>query len=602
MQTQRIAPIILPAALSGKLFNALPAILFFALPVILSNALVLGALCREAQAAASQADAVFLDGNFYTANPRQPWATAVAIQGDRILYVGDEAGAVEFVGPETTRYRLNGKLVLPGLIDAHTHPGYVARSVGNLWIGDAKTRAELMREIAEMVASNPDRPVLIGGFWRNELFDERGPHKRDLDRIESSRPVILYDVWGHSVWANSKALEMAGVDRNTPDVIPGLAYYQRDEHGEPTGWITESAASVFANHFQTMTPAAEQSILRYLQYLRDLGVTTLLDAGNFGWDDEVYALISGWDQQGVLPLRYHGAYTLFLPDDLPNAVAELKRMQRAYGSDRVRIDTMKVFLDGVIETRTADMSEDYRDTPGNSGHSLLNQAQLRQLILDLHAEDFDMHVHTVGNQAIKTMLNAVEEARESLSEPLNTRVTLCHLEVMDDSDFNRFKDLGVIASFTPHWHAGEVAVLERAIGDKARSMMRAQPLISDGAVVTFSSDITDVSEWKSERANPYLGMQIGHNKQEIEGGAQATLTPPRSERLGLGSLIDGYTRNAAFQLGRSDQLGSIEVGKRADLVVLDQNLFEIDRYDIHKVRPVAVWLDGELVHGALPAP
>ena len=230
--------------------------LFFALSFILSNALMTGASAREAQASVSQADAVFLNGNFYTANPRQTWASAVAIQGDRILYVGDEAGAAELVGPETTQYRLNGKLVLPGLIDAHTHPGYVAQSVGNVWIADAKTQAELMRAIAEMVKSNPDRPVLMGGFWRNELFTERGPHKRDLDRIESSRPVILYDWWGHSVWANSKALERAGVDRNTPDVIPGLAYYQRDANGEPTGWITESAASVFANHFRSITPAS----------------------------------------------------------------------------------------------------------------------------------------------------------------------------------------------------------------------------------------------------------------------------------------------------------------------------------------------------------
>jgi predicted amidohydrolase YtcJ len=214
-----------------------------------------------------------------------------------------------------------------------------------------------------------------------------------------------------------------------------------------------------------------------------------------------------------------------------------------------------------------------------------------------------MHVHTVGNQAIKTTLNAVGEARKSLSEPLKTQVTLCHLEVMDDSDFNRFKDLGVIASFTPQWHGGdEGTVLELAIGDRARSMMRAQPLISDGAVVTFSSDITGETEWKSDRADPYLGMQIGHNRKEVEGGAQAPLGPPLSERLRLDSLVDGYTRNAAFQLGRSDQLGSIEVGKRADLVVLDRNLFEIDRYDIHKVRPVAVWLDGELVHGDLTQP
>jgi len=570
-------------------------------PVILFIALVLGAPEREVHASATQADAVFTDGNFYTANPRQPWASAVAIRGDRIVYVGDEAGVANFVGPATAQYALGGRLVLPGLIDAHTHPGMVALSADDLLLDDAATRPELMQAIAKMVANNPDRPVLMGGFWRNELFGEQGPHKRDLDRIESSRPVVLYDWWGHSVWANSKALEVAGVGRDTPDVIPGLAFYRRGEGGEPTGWITESAASVFVKHFQAMTPAVEKSLMGFLEYLRDLGVTTVWDAGNFGWDDKILAVVSRWDREGVLPLRYHGTYTLFLPDDLPNAVAELKRMQKAYASDRVRIDTLKVFLDGVIETRTAHMSRDYLDTPGNSGHSLLSQAQLRQLILDLNAEGLDMHVHTVGNQAVKSTLNAVEEARASLSKPLRTRVTLCHLETVDDSDFNRFKDLGVIASFTPHWHGGDVAgVLKLAIGDKADSQMRAQPLISDGAVVTFSSDITAATEWASDRANPYLGMQIGHNKQEIEAGAQATLAPPRSERLRLESLVDGYTRNAAFQLRRSDQLGSIEAGKRADLVVLDRNLFEVDRYDIHKARPIAVVMDGRFVHGTLP--
>ena len=575
MQTQRIASVILPIFL------------------------ILGAPAPEVHASASLTDAVFLDGNFYTANPRQPWATAVAIQGNRILYVGDEVGVAKLIGPRTVRYRLEGRLVLPGLIDAHTHPGMVALSARNVSIENAETRPELMRAIARMVESNPDLPVLMGGFWHNDLFDKRGPHKADLDRIESSRPVILYDYWGHSVWANSKAFDVAGVGRDTPDVIPGLAYYQRDADGEPTGWVTESAASVFVKHFQAVTPAIEQSLLQFLQYLRELGITTVWDAGNFGWDDEIYAVISRWDREGVLPLRYHGSYTLFLPDDLPNAVAELKRMREAYGSDRVRIDTLKVFLDGVIETRTADMSEDYLDTPGNSGRSLLNQAQLRQLILDLNAEALDMHVHTVGNRSIEMTLNAVEEARKSLPEPLETRVTLCHLEVMNDSDFNRFKDLGVIASFTPHWHGGDAQVLKPAIGDKALAMMRAQPLISDGAVVAFSSDITDQVEWKSHGANPYAGMQIGHNKQDIEGGAQAILTPPRSERLRLDSLIDGYTRNAAFQLDRSDQLGSIEAGKRADLVVLDRNLFEVDRYEIHKVRPVAVVMDGRMVHGGL---
>jgi hypothetical protein len=345
----------------------------------------------------------------------------------------------------------------------------------------------------------------------------------------------------------------------------------------------------------------EQSLLEFLTYLRNLGVTALLDAGNFGLDEEVFAAVSRFDKEGVLPLRYHGSYTLFLPDDLPTAVETLLRLGSEYNSENVRIDTLKVFLDGVIETRTADMSDDYLDTPGNSGNSLLNQAQLHQLILDLNEEGLNLHVHTVGNQAVNTMLNAVQDAHASLSGPPTITITLCHLEVVNASDFNRFKDLGVIASFTPHWHGSTNDINVPAIGDKARSMMRAQPMISDGAIVTFSSDIYSEYEWTSDDANPYVGMQTGHNKQYVDGGAEAAFASPRSERLRLDVLLDGYTRNAAFQLGRSDEIGSIRVGRRADLVVLDQNLFEVDRYMIHKTKPIAVIMNGQIVHGELSA-
>ena len=403
----------------------------------------------------------------------------------------------------------------------------------------------------------------------------------------------------HSIWANSKALEIAGVDRDTKDIVPGFSFYQRDQDGEPTGWIAESAASVFANNFLSVTPAVQQSLLEFLIYLRNLGVTTLLDAGNFGLDEDVYAAISRFDKEGILPLRYHGAYTLFLPDDLPDAVDTLLRMGEEYNSENVRIDTLKIFLDGVIETRTADMSDDYLDTPGNSGNSLLNRAQLHTLILDLNEEGLNLHVHTVGDQAVNTMLNAVQDAHDSLSGPPTITITLCHLEVVNDSDFNRFKDLGVIASFTPHWHGSTQDTNVPAIGEKARSMMRAQPMISDGAIFTFSSDIYTEYEWTSDDANPYVGMQTGHNKQTVDGGADAAFATPRSERLRLDVLLDGYTRNAAFQLGRPDEIGSIRVGHRADLVVLDQNLFEVDRYMIHKTKPVAVIMNGQIVHGEL---
>jgi predicted amidohydrolase YtcJ len=557
-------------------------------------------LFGPAAASSELADVVLSGGEIYTGNEKVPWASAVAIRGDRLIYVGDDAGARAFVGPKTQHYHLDGKFVTPGLIDAHTHPGMVAISVGQVSLEPASTREELFANIADMLQKNPDRPVLMGGYWDNDLFDEKGPHKRDLDRIESKRPVILYDAWGHSTWANSKALEFAGVDRNTPDVVPSFSFYQRDANGDPTGWVTESAASNFVNHFQSVTPKVEQSILEFLIYLRNLGVTTLLDAGNFGLDEDVYAAISRLDKSGKLPVRYYGAYTLYLPDEYPTAIETLKRLGEKYNSDRVRINTLKVFLDGVIETRTADMSEDYLDTPGNSGSSLLNRKQLHKLILDLDREGFNMHVHAVGDKSVKTMLNAVQDAHASLSRPPRIRIAICHLEVVDERDFNRFKDLGVIASFTPQWHGGGGDEgLFSAIGDKANSMMRAQPMISDGAVVTFSSDITDEYGWKSESANPFYGMQTGHNKQDVEGGADAPLSPPQSERLRMDALLDGYTRNAAFQLGRGDELGVIQVGYLADLAVLDQNLFEANRYRIHATKPLAVIMNGKIVFGEL---
>ena len=171
---------------------------------------------------------------------------------------------------------------------------------------------------------------------------------------------------------------------------------------------------------------------------------------------------------------------------------------------------------------------------------------------------------------------------------------------MLDTDFFRFKDLGVIASFTPAWH-GSVADHNtfKAIGDKALLQMRAQPMIADDAIITFSSDITTSEGWSDEQANPFHGMQIGHNRQSIEGGQKAKYAPPRSERIRLDTLIDGYTINGAYQLGRSDELGSIEIGKKADLVILNQNLFEVNRFEIHKTKPVAVIMDGRLVFGNL---
>jgi len=554
----------------------------------------------SASAIADSSLTVFSNGKFYTANQQTPWANAVVVEDDKIAFVGNDSGALEFAGSDARIVDLKNKLVLPGLVDAHTHPGMVAVSHDLLEMEIVQDKESLMQNIANMIAANPDREVIMGGYWDNGTFGETGPHRADLDRIESERPVILYDYWGHTVWANSRALEVAGVDRDTPDIVPGFSFYQRDESGEPSGWVTESAAAVFANNFQSITPAVEEQIVGFLTYLRNLGVTTLLDAGNFGIDDETYAALSRLDKAGRLPLRYHATFTLFVPDDYETAIDQLKKLNAKYGSDRLRIDTLKIFHDGVIETRTADMFEDYLDTPGNSGESLFSEEQLHDLIIDLSKEGINLHVHSVGDKSTNKMLNAVERAQETLGGPPPIRIAICHLETVLDTDFYRFKDLGVIASFTPAWH-GNVGDhnVTAAIGDKASSQMRAQPIIADDAVFTFSSDITTSHGWRDDAANPYHGMQNGHNRQPVEGGPDARYAEPRSERIRLDTLVDGYTINGAYQLARSDELGSIAVGKQADLVILNQNLFDVNRYDVHKTKPLAVIMDGELVYGEM---
>ncbi len=543
------------------------------------------------------ADSVYVNGDIYVGKARNPWVSAVAISDGRFVYVGDDAAA--FIGPDTKVHDLDGRMVTPGLIDGHTHIGFVALMNSLIEMEPASTRAELMQSVQRLIQDNPDKEVIVSGYWSNELFGKEGPHKKDLDKFESERPVIIWDNMTHSLWANSKALQTAGVNDATVDPVPGFSFYQRDEEGEPTGWITESATSEFVNNFIEVTPAAVESMLEYMNYLRSVGVTTLLDAGSFGLDREVFAAISDLDKEGRLPVRYHGAYTLFLPGDAPTAVTTLKELGEQFNSENVRIDTLKIFYDGVVDTRTAAMSEDYFDTPGNSGEVLLSREEVLNIILQLESAGLNLHVHSVGDRATTTLLDAIQDAHDVLQRPPSIRITISHLEFVKDIDFRRFKKLGVIANFTPHWAIGyDLSHYQAGIGDLAFEMQRGQPLLSDGARVSFSSDNTTEYEWKGEResSSPFVGMQVGHTRQDVGLGPDAPMLPPLSERIQLDDLLNGYTTDAAWQLGRSD-IGLIAVGKRADLVILDRHLFETNSYDIHRTKPVVVVMDGEIVVG-----
>jgi predicted amidohydrolase YtcJ len=548
----------------------------------------------------SGADLVLRGGRIFTVADSQPWAQAVAIRDGRFVYVGDDAGVQPFIGERTRVNDLGGKLVIPGLVDAHTHPGNIGHYGEQRAAISATSHEEVLAQVAEYANAHPELDWIIMGGFPVEIYGKTGPHKRELDRVVPDRPVYLVDNTGHSRWFSSRALEIMGLDRETPDAAPNLSHFARDPDGELTGWVTEWAfAPYLAPFLKADLEANRAGIAHFLDYLSSLGVTTVLDGGNRWYADEVTPLLAELDRSGRLPVRYEGVYHIYVPEQLPGAIDELMRMRRSYAGERLKFNTVKIHFDGTHEIRTAAVLEPYSDDPENRGNTLIDEDALTAFILELHEACLDLQLHCVGDRSIRVALNAVERARETLDEPLHTRVTLLHLEIIDPADYSRFRELGVFANFTPAWHAyWEVDLTRTTLGPRYERSLLIRPLLDHGATVTFSSDTVALED--IEEANPYLGMQTAHNRQYPPDGPDAPVREPISDRLPLEDLIVGYTIGGATQLRMNKDIGSIEVGKLADLVVLDRNLFEIDRYEIGEATPEAVVMEGEVIHGRLP--
>jgi predicted amidohydrolase YtcJ len=547
------------------------------------------------------ADLVLTDGRFCTVNPRHPWASAVAIRDGRLVYVGDEAGAAAWVGPTTARHQLGGRLVLPGLIDSHTHPGLVSGSKDVFILPDTLDPAELLEAVAEAARLHPEHELLVGGYWPIAAFDMAGPSRLDLDRVVPDRPVILYDDSGHSQWLNSAALELLGVTRDTPDPVPGFSCFARDAAGDPTGWTKEFSLQPHLRRLGVGGGAQPEELAAFLRYLVSCGVVAVLDGGNQDAEDAVYAALAALDRAGELPLRYEGAAHVTLPEQVAGVVERVERLARMYGGRRLRINTVKLVLDGVTEVGTAAVLAPYLDGPDSRGNTVISGDELERLILALHERRIELHMHSVGDRAVRTALDAVERASAVVGGPLATRVSLSHLEVLDPADLARFASLGVVANFTPHWYGGYFEGAERWLGaERYERMYQVMTLRGAGAEVAYSSDITDNIEWKTDRANPFLGMQAAHTRREIGVAGDAPPRPPVAECVPLDELVRGYTAGSAFQLRLERDLGSLEVGKSADLVVLDRDLFAVDPSGLHQVAPVAVLIEGIVVHGELP--
>lgn len=543
------------------------------------------------------ADLVLTDARVYTANTKEPWAEAVAVKGNKIVFVGSGAEIKRYIGSNTEVKDLNGKMLLPGFIDTHAHPVMAAGMSKGLELNPEDSESALLEQLAEFVRENPDYQGYLGFGFHSDVFNSGKPHKSVLDKVVPDKPVILIDSGGHAAWVNSKALELTGITKDTPDPIPGSHFYERDKGGNPTGYCLEGQT-----FFPMIKKLGLMSVGAIVDGSEDLfwlmsgaGITTVFDAGMMGFEETGYQALQTLEKTGELPFRVVGSYMVLHPSQAGAVIDELKNIKANFSSNLIRPKAIKIQNDGTKEARTAAMFQDYTDDPGNKGSTLLDSDTLNALVRNISREGLDIHIHAIGNKAVNDGLNAFELARKDAPDT-GSRFSMAHLESVLDDDLGRFGELDVVAQTTPFWfYYGEGEHARGALGrSRAEKLYRFKAINDAGGKLSFGSDFP-----ASEGIGglfPLYNMEMGMTRQ-LPGDPDSPITQPESARLSLETMIQGYTINAAYQLNMEREIGSIEVGKKADLVILQKDLFAIDVYDIHRVRVDSVYMDGKKVYG-----
>jgi len=542
----------------------------------------------------SAADTVFLNAKVYTVNAAQPWAEAVAIRDGTIVFVGDTADVMPLIGDETTQYDLHNQLLLPGFIDTHVHPlhgGGYARALSLDTFGDADAWVAAIDEFAK---GRPDAEIIFGYGFLASAFGPEGPTRQLIDAVVPDRPVLIMDEGFHGAWANSAALEALNITQDTADPTPGYSYYKRDENGDATGYLLEGTAG---QAVQALDIINDDEVIEGTKIVVDImnsyGVTGAFDAGGRGDPERTARMLKNIESSGDLTLRLVGAVFANGEDSPAESVAIAAKWRDVVKGDRYHYNTLKIPDDGTVEGRTAAMFEDYQGEPGNSGETVFTEQQLVEMISGAAAQNIDVHIHALGERAVHETLNAIEATRAAV--PISdSRFTICHIQVVIDQDVGRFAELDVIAQSTPLWAAYDLYGKQFVSDDQFERYWRFQSIADTGARLTFGSDFP-ASGAGTLGLSPVMQIEIGHTRQD-PGSPDSPVQPRESERMSVESLVRGFTIDAAYQIRMEDEIGSIEVGKKADVVVLDQDIFSVDPYTIHKTEVVMTVLDGEVVY------
>lgn len=553
------------------------------------------------------ADWIFQNGTIYTVNPAQPTADAVAVRGNGIVYVGGIDGASAWHGPQTRVVDLSGRMLLPGFIDGHDHLASLGITKLGLSIRGIHGKDAVLQAIREWIATQPaDAPLRGHGWLTRSTFGEENPRREWLDEVTGDRPMYVLNADMHETWFNTAAMKAAGISAHTPDLQPGVQFLHRDPDGTPSGLAIEGAAlPILMACGMTSSESIREAQRRTLDVTPSMGMTTYVDCGMLigaknNSAERVWVGLIDRDNAGDLPVRIVGTVWTRAEEDDPQGIAvELADWSVKFRSEHIKITACKMWTDGTFPNGSAKLMDPFADDSPGGDSMLLSPEHIEAQIEAVHLAGFDMHVHADADATVRIVLDAFENVikRHGLQ---GRRHTMCHLSLVHPDDIPRFQKLGIIVNGTPIWATDYNGVdydrYQKQLGAKRfdERLLPYGDIYRTGAIVTFGADIGGVD---IDEVPPLI--QISAALTRKRPGHPDDRPMVARQTITLDEAIRAYTINGAYQARLEDKVGSIEVGKLADLVVLGANLFEVRPEYLHEVPVLLTLMDGQVRHDAL---
>jgi predicted amidohydrolase YtcJ len=540
---------------------------------------------------------VFRNGHVFDGH-RHRRDTGVAISDGRVVAVGPDDQIQEYVAADAEVVDLAGGLLLPGFQDAHVHPMQGGLERLRCDLSQLRTREEYLAAIADYAAANPDREWLCGGGWSLAAFPAQGPTAGELDTVVPDRPVFLVNRDHHGAWVNTRALELAGLDRTTPDPPDGRI--ERDDRGAPRGCLHEGAMWLVERLIGTTTDEeCYEALLVAQEYLHSLGITAWQDAllGDYAGIDDPSPTYVRAVEAGDLTARVRGALWWDRRQGLEQATSLVER-RAEMSQGRLVAGTVKIMQDGIAENFTAAMTSPYLDRCGcrtaNTGLSFVDPSVLRDAVTILDAEGFQVHVHAIGDRAVREALDAFAAA-VATNGPSSNRHQIAHLQLVHPDDRERFAALGVAANMQALWAHWDEAMTDLTVpfidGERVAWQYPFGDLARSGAHLAAGSD------WPVSTPDPLRAIHVAVNRCGYGEAGRAGSEPFLPEQaLTLEQAFAAYTSGSAF-VNHLDDAGVVRPGRLADLTILDRDPFAADRSEIGAASVVATYVDGGRVFG-----